>query len=103
MASNVGSDADLPRRHSVSMAIQSMRLTPLRQRSLSTRRRSSGYSLRGLTRSLSVGLGLQGKTSSATSSIDLNLYLDKEIVETALVRHWQDTNIKVPKSTSKRM
>ena len=75
--------------------MQSPGLTPEGQRSGSSRWSSLSSRLSDLTRSMTAGLSLVQRRSSRSSSLDCDLRIDKRLVERALVRHWQDTNIQV--------
>ena len=80
-----------PRRHSIAIAMQNLRLTPGRPRSGSSRRSS-------ITRSISAGLSLVQRRASRSSSLDFgdcDLQMDKSLVEGALARHFDDKSIKV--------
>ena len=84
------SDSQPPtsRRHSVANAMQNLGLTPGRRSSISS----------SLTRSISAGLSLVQRRSSRSSSLDFgdcDLQIDKNLMERALVRHFDDPSIKV--------
>ena len=91
MSESSPAEGSMSRRHSLSMAMQNLRLTTGKQRPGVSRRDSVTSKMSGLTRSMSLGL----RRASRSSSLDCDLQIDKRLVESALVKHWNDTNIQV--------
>ena len=80
------------RRHSVAIAMQNLRITPGRRSSISS----------SLTRSISAGLSLVQRRASRSTSLDFedcDLQIDKSLMERALVKHFDDSSIKVGEMT----
>ena len=86
----------IPRRHSIAVGIRSWSQGQPKDDSL--RRSSFTDSLNSLTRSMSAGLSLVQRRTSRSSSFDFGdsqLLVDKNLVQAALCRRYQDQTIKV--------
>ena len=88
MSDSSPSQCSAPRRHSISLAMQSLRLSSERKRSGSGRRSSINSKISGLTRSISLKL-------SQSSRLHSGINLDNALLENALGRHYNDQAIQV--------